>query len=203
VFCNTRIEYPETLKYVRQIIENLKLKEIFHEIYPELSAAELGKLIIEDFDKVVACAAQYDKSDYRCCYYAKEKPMRVFLKTRSLDREDVCVLRGFRLVDSNKRMLSGLTLIETGQFYFYNYKHGNHAKTANPLYVVTDEAKKRWLDDLTQWFKIPAPKKTGCMICPIYYQYASKEEKQDARYQIAARFIERGSVQKIPHYLEV
>jgi len=185
------------------IIEKLKLASIFHEIYPELTASELGKLIIEDFDKVFACASDYDKSDYRCCYYAKEKPMRDFLKQASLDQENVCILRGFRLVDNSNRMLSGLTLIETGQFYFHNYKHSNHAKTANPLWTVTDEAKKRWLDDLTQWFKIPMPTKTGCMICPIYYQYASKEEKQDARYQIAARFIERGSVQKIPHYLEV
>ena len=200
VFGNTRLEYSETLAYVHRTVNSLGYSSIFTEIFPEMSVAELARIVLEDFDKNLY-RADYDKSAYRCCYHAKEKPMRVFLKESGLDNEHTCILRGVRLVDNSNRMLSGLTLIGAGHFYYYDYKHADEAACGNPLWLMSDDGKNRWLPALCDKFNVPMPDKSGCSICPIYYRYARGRERESLRFKIAQRFIETRSTQKLPHYL--
>lgn len=202
VYTNTGLEYKENLDYVATIIPALEYQDIFTELRPEKNPRELGELIIEDFDKTFTCSSRYDKSDFRCCYYAKEKPMRAFLKNFDLDKEKTVILRGLKLVDSSGRMLSGASLIESGQFYFYRYKHSKNCKAANPIQLVTEERKNLWLEKLCKKRGLQVPDKSGCSICPIYYRFAKKEERDSARFKIAEKFIESKSPNLLPFYLK-
>jgi len=202
VFGNTGIEYPETVKNIHETLEKLGYLDRYTEIYPEISTREIAQYIIEDFDKTFACSKRYDKSDYRCCYYAKEMPMKKWLQGSGYDEDSTCILRGLKLVDSSGRMLSGATLIETGQFYYYKYKYGKNAKCANPIQLVTEKRKSLWLPKLCEKHGVTVPDKSGCSICPIYYRYAKGEERETARFQIAQRYIENNSPQLMPYYLK-
>lgn len=200
-FENTRLEYPETIKTVHKTIEILGLQELYTEIFPKKTAHELAKMIIEDFDKIVTCPSKrYDKSDYRCCYHAKEKPVVDWLKENDLEHESTCVLRGIKYCDSSGRFLAGLSIIEAGHFYFHDYKHGKHSKVADPLKLVSEPRKKRWLEDLVKRYKVPMPDKSGCMICPIYIRLARGEQRKDPRFQIAVRFFDKMSKNRLPFY---
>lgn len=202
VFGNTGIEYPETVKNVHETIDKLGYLDKFTEIYPEVSRKQIAQYIIEDFDKVFACNARYDKSDYRCCYYAKEKPMKKWLQESGYDKEKTCILRGLKLVDSSGRMLSGATLIQYGKFYFYDYKHAKYAKCANPIQLVTEERKSLWLPKLCDKHDVVLPDKSGCSICPIYYRFAKGKDRETARFLIAQRYIENNSPQLMPFYFK-
>lgn len=200
VFGNTLLEYEETLTNVELFKNRFNLEDKFNVTTPELSASEIAQMVVEDFDKAFHCMKRYDKSDYRCCYHAKEVPMKNWLRDSGYDEESTCILRGLKLVDSSGRMLSGMTLIEYGKFYYYDYKYGKHAKCSNPIQLVTEERKDIWLRKLCGKYEIPIPEKSGCSICPIFYKMADKKTKDDARLEIARRFFDKKSPNMLPYY---
>jgi hypothetical protein len=199
IFINTKLEYSGTLNYVARVSKILDMKLTVCK--PELSAAELSKFIVEDFDRVNDRCASYDKDSYKCCYHAKETPMRRWLQGTGLDNETTCVLRGIRSVDSSRRMMSCLQLIESGQFYFYRYKHSDNAFCAHPIQLISNELKQTWLESTCNQYKIPLPEKSGCAICPIFFRYASPEERLSPRWKLAERFFSKRAKSVLDAYL--
>lgn len=75
VFNNTGVEYPETIKYVRELTALWKLNLI--ETKPEKTFWECAK--IYGFPKTKSNRTDHKSS--RCCYWLKEKPMAIIMKS--------------------------------------------------------------------------------------------------------------------------
>jgi len=200
VFNNTGIEYPETVKYVHEVIEKLEYKDKFREIRPKVSVKETIQMILEDFEKLYS-ACRHNKNEYRCCYYVKKMPLIYFLRENHLDKWSTCIMRGMRANESSLRLRHALELVESGQFYFHKLKHSRYTKVADPIRFLSETTKNEYLQGLCKKYNIPLPETSGCSICPIFYKFANEEEKKTRRYQICARFFESKARNLITSYV--
>ena len=193
VFNNTRMEFPETISYIRKVLAALKVEDKLVIIKPTKTRKELEQMIKEDLEK--ARGKKHDKSLYRCCYYSKKKPMKNYLKEHDLDKESTVMLRGLRAVESSVRMMSTLQQLERGHFYCFQWKHTKNAYASDPIRYVNNQEKKKWLLAFCNKYKIDYPSVTGCSICPIFYKYANKREQKTEQYRKMLSFFGQDSIE--------
>ena len=194
VFNNTRMNSAKTINYIDSIVSKLNFKDKFVITKPAVSRKYLEKIILEDYQKNLG--KKHDKSMYRCCLIAKERPVIDYFKETGFENEQTVVLRGIRANESSQRFMSTIKLIESGQFYFNHPRFSRKIFVSNPLMLMPNKSKKVLLGKLCAKYDLELPLKSGCSLCPIYYKYTTGEEQGSDRYQKAQLFFGQKSLKK-------
>ena len=106
VFSNTGVEYPETVKYVREMAERWRLN--FHELKPETT---FWKLVKEHgFPQLRGSGPTRRPRRPACCTHLKEAPANRFVKEHDMEG----FISGLRVEESRPRALG---IYQVGPFY--------------------------------------------------------------------------------------
>jgi len=106
VFNNTGVEYPETVKYTRQIAKEWNLN--FNELKPEVSFWDLVKEY--GFPQIRGSSKKKRRRKPACCHYLKEAPANKFMKEHELEG----LITGLRVEESRPRALA---IFQKGVYY--------------------------------------------------------------------------------------
>lgn len=109
VFNNTGVEYPETVKYVREMAEAWRLN--FNELNPEANFWDLVKE--HGFPQLRGSGPKGRKRKPACCTYLKEAPANKFLKENGMDG----YITGLRVEENRPR---ALVIFQKGVYYKAN-----------------------------------------------------------------------------------
>ena len=90
VFCNTGVEFPETLEYVRTI-DNLI------ELHPDRTFFDC----VEEYGFPDLKGSNSSNRVNHCCYYLKDKPMKQLIKQEDVD----LIFTGLTMDESRQRMM--------------------------------------------------------------------------------------------------
>lgn len=152
VYCNTGIEYPETVHYVRSIENVMELHPITSYKY-FLDCKENGLPGSKATGKV---------HGNKCCLELKEKPATKFYKDNNID----LVFTGLTSDESRNRMMFFKRM---GPYYLY--KKDKYWK-AHPIHDWSEadvwEYIKRNKLDYNPIYDIPGIKRCGCRFCTAY-----------------------------------
>ena len=107
VFCNTGVEYPETVEYVRTMADEWGLN--FHELNPERSFWD----VVEEygFPQLRGSSKKRGGGKPACCKYLKVDPPKQFMKANDL----VGFISGLRVEESRPRALA---IFQKGPYYY-------------------------------------------------------------------------------------
>lgn len=184
VFTNTKLEAPETMRYVRLIKERIYPELI--QVRPKESRKDLVELIDEDWAKVRACDNPHDKRIFRCCNVAKKKPFDDWLKQNNLDNSKSVVLLGLRGVEGFQRTMTVLRLVQRNKLFVQHPTKRRKWNVSWPLALLLEEQKQKMLYQLIDKYHLPLPEKSGCQLCPIYFKFV--KEDSDRWRENAAHF---------------
>lgn len=163
LFVNTSIEFPETLKYVRELAEKWRLN--FYEVKPRVNfwrlAQEQGLPVAgrgnTTFMRDLANKAQVKLSN-SCCRRMKETPARQFYKEHGIEG----VVTGLRVSESLMRKLN------FADYGALRYSSTYNTLVAWPLYAWRDED----IDEYVAAYQLPVNplyrmgyKRVGCWAC--------------------------------------
>lgn len=148
VYNNTTNDYPENVKYVREIAQRWHLN--FHEIRPEVTFWQVVKKY--GFPQ----AQRWKYKEPMCCYLLKTKPAIKFYRKNKID----CIFTGISAFESRVRKLK---IAKDGLLYYATVL--GHAKLKNPILRVHPVG--YWTDE-DIWAFI---KKENLPINPIYEKY--------------------------------
>lgn len=152
VYCNTGIEYPETVKYVRTIENVVELHPITSYKY-FIDCKENGLPGYKATGKV---------RGNKCCLELKEKPATKYYKENNVD----LVFTGLTSDESRNRMMFFKRM---GPHYLY--KRGNYYK-AHPIHNWSETDVWEYINrnklSYNPVYDIPGIKRCGCRFCTAY-----------------------------------
>jgi len=155
IFANTKCEYPETYKYIGEM-----LKGIFKDYnYIETEPIKTFNQCVNEYGypHLRQNTGQGNKRTPQCCKFLKEKPLDDKKKELGIDLEFV----GLQTSESMNRRLVFMRL---GGYY---YKKTTKRHCALPMAICTDKNVFRYAKEnnipLNPFYK--QMKRTGCMFC--------------------------------------
>ncbi len=156
VFCNTGVEYPQNLKFVRKIAKEWNLN--FYELKPEKNFWQIVKKYGFPDPR------RWYKKEPKCCWYLKNKPANDFYKANNID----CVFVGISAFESRTRKLH---IAKKGPLFWAKRVGDTRFKKpilrAYPLAYWTDRDIWQYieLNDLPSNPVYNFVERTGCMVC--------------------------------------
>lgn len=169
VFNNTGVEYPETVRFVKRLEQEWSLNLLI--THPEKTFWQ--------------CVEQYgypDKSKRgkgkRCCYWLKEKPMRLTIRKQKL----LGVFTGLTAVESHTRMFNAR---DKGTCY---YDGKNKIQKVHPILWWTEEEVWAYICQNNLPYNRTydrGAKRIGCAPCTSFLDWESQLQKVNPKlYQL-------------------
>ena len=156
VFCNTGVEYPQSLKFTRQVAKDWNLN--FYELRPEMNFWKIVKKYGFPDPR------RWVNREPKCCWYLKTKPANDFYRANNID----CVFTGISAFESRTRKLK---IAERGPMYWA--KRVGDTKFKKPILRVHPLA--YWTDkDIWEYIELnnlpvnpiyEFQDRNGCMTC--------------------------------------